>query len=407
MRWTKDQLETLKTFHDKYKGSARNVEELATRIAKEIPTRTKGGIRTKLHRDYGDKTVRQLMKKIRLLPIRERQDLLATVQTFATPPKMTVSPYDLPSPPIPTIKEKPLVPTPPPLLPKTPKRVLQHSPPKEKVLTKFYKRLEGLYASPPKKKPKTKTRQQELQQRMRALGLRATRIPKSVEEVDIYEQLHQTDTQAKKRKEKEFQEKFVQAFHIQPADLLNLVKNPMKRTAGRKTRADTKKEQPIVGQVAVFYKGLGKDQGDVDAKLLTFLRLKLSQHEKILAEKERAQIRKQEEKIRQKHIKERMAELKGMTAKEWNEWQKTFKKDIKDKQEKEKERARIMGLDLSPDVKIAMMSMLEWPKAPTRKPVLKKTSYHTPSSSEGGEDDDDNGDGDEPVPKKRKLTLPM
>lgn len=408
MRWTKDQLETLKTFHDKYKGSAHTLEELATRIAKELPTRTKGGIRTKLHRDYGDKTVRQLMKKIRLMPIRERQDLLSTVKMFDTPPKTTVSPYDLPSPPIPTIitttKEKTKTP-PPPITKETRKRALQHSPPKEKTLAKFYKRLAGLYASPspPKKKPKTKTRQQELLQRMRTLGLRA-RAPKSVEEVDIYEQLHQTDTEARKRHEKEFQEHFVQAFHIRPADLLGLVKNPMKRTAGRKTRADTKKEQPIVDQVAAFYRGLDKNRGDVDDKLLAFLRLKLGQHKKVLEAKEREQIRKQEEKIRQKHLKERMAALKGLTPKEWNEWQKTFKKDIKDKQEKEKERARILGLDVSPAVKTVMLSMLEWPKAPTRKPT-KKAQDHTPSGSgsEGGED----SDGDEPAPKKRRLPLPL
>lgn len=406
MRWTKDQLEALKTFHNKYKGSARTTDELATHIAKEIPTRTKGGIRTKLHRDYGDKTVRQLMTRIRLLPIRERQDLLATVKTFATPIKATVPPYNLPSPPKDTRKSKtPPVPSPPKAT-ETRKRVLQHSPPKEKILMKFYKRLVNLGASPspPKKKTKTKTRHQELQQRMKTLGLRA-RAPAYDENVDvdmdIYEQLHQTDTQARKRHEKEFQENFTRAFHIRPADLLVMVKNPMKRTAGRKTRADTKKEKPIVDQVTTFYRGLDENNGDVDAKLLAFLHQKLDQHGKVLAEKERAQIRAQEEKIRQKHLKERIMALKGLTGNELNKWQTTFKKDLKDKQEKEKERERIMGLDLSPDVKNTMLMILEFPKVPTRR-IFKKAPDHTPSSSQNSGDD-----GDEPVPKKRKRPLPL
>ena len=72
MRWTKNQLETLNTLHDKYKNTARSANQLATIIAKEIPTRTKGGILTKLNRNYGDKTVKELVKKIRLLPIKER-----------------------------------------------------------------------------------------------------------------------------------------------------------------------------------------------------------------------------------------------------------------------------------------------------------------------------------------------
>jgi hypothetical protein len=69
MRWTKDQLETLNTLHEKYKNTARSATQLATIIGKELPTRTKGGILTKLNRKYGDKTVKQLVKKIRLLGI--------------------------------------------------------------------------------------------------------------------------------------------------------------------------------------------------------------------------------------------------------------------------------------------------------------------------------------------------
>ena len=39
MRWTKNQLETLNTLHDKYKNTARSANQLATIIAKEIRSR--------------------------------------------------------------------------------------------------------------------------------------------------------------------------------------------------------------------------------------------------------------------------------------------------------------------------------------------------------------------------------
>lgn len=63
MKWSNSQLETLNTLYNKYKNTVRSANQLATIIAKEIPTRTKGGILTKLKRNYGDKTIKELMKE--------------------------------------------------------------------------------------------------------------------------------------------------------------------------------------------------------------------------------------------------------------------------------------------------------------------------------------------------------
>jgi len=423
MRWTKDQLETLHTLHEKYKNTARSATQLATIIGKELPTRTKGGILTKLNRKYGDKTVKELVKKIRMLPIKERQDLLATVDMFVSSSNKQqtskrMSPYDLPSPIFQRVsKEKnKTTRTEPPIMThikETRKRRLQVSPPPatDKALTKFHKRLEKLYASPspPKKKPKRKTKEDELKQRFQKLGLR---IHKSVDtipdyQIDLYEQLHQSETQAKKRQERNFENKFFQAFHIKPKELMDLATNPTTTTLGkRKTRTDTAKEQPILDQLIVFYQGLDKNNVDMDVEISKFLRQKLADYEKSREKKQKQQLYKQAEKLRQKHLKERLATLKNMTIKELNEWQKTFKKEIKDKQNMERERKRILELEISPNVKKTMLDMLDWPKVP-KKNLTKKTT--TKQDDDSDDDDDDDGDGDDPIPivKKRRLAHPL
>lgn len=418
MRWSKNQLETLHTLHEKYKNSARSATELATIIGKELPTRTKGGILTKLNRKYGDKTVKELVKKIRLLPIKERQDLLATVDMFVSPPKQQtlkrVAPYDLPSPVIQrvskeTIKKntQPAILTP---AKETRKRRLQVSPPPaaDKDLTKFYKRLEKLYKSPspPKKKPKRKTKEDQLKQRFQKLGFRPHKHADTIPDyqMDIYEQLNQSETQAKKRQERDFENKFFQAFHIKPKDLVVLVKNPTTTALGkRKTRTDTVKEQPILDQLTVFYQRLDKDNTNMDVEINTFLRQKLAEHETSMEKKEKQQLYKQAEKLRQKHLKERLATLKNMTMKELNEWQKTFKKEIKDKQQMKRERERILELEVSPNVKKTMLDMLDWPKVPKYAFGKKTKSKQDDSDSDSDENDDDNDDGDVGIPTKKKT----
>lgn len=407
MKWSNSQLETLNTLYNKYKNTVRSANQLATIIAKEIPTRTKGGILTKLKRNYGDKTIKELMKKIRLLPIKERQDLLTTVEMFISPCKQTskkkLSPYDIPSPIVPKVlKTKPTQPKKTTQIKKTLKRRLQVSPPPadDKALMKFHKRLEKLYASPPKKKPKIKTKDEELKQRFQKIGLR---INKNVEpipdyQMNIYEQLHQSETQAKKRQEKEFGQKFFNAFHIKPKDLIDLVKNPT-TLRKRRTRTDTIKQKDILDQLTLFFKEFDKDNVDIDVEINKFLRQKLSQYEKSIENKEIKQLYKQAEKLRQKHLKERLAKLKNMSIKELNEWQKTFKKDLKDKQDMERERKRILELQISPNVKKTMLDMLDWPKVPKYAFGKNMKKKHNDSD----DSDDDSDDGDVSIPTKKKT----